>query len=313
MRFELIVLGSSAAVPALGRHCSGQLLCLESSNVLFDCGEATQQQLQRTGESPGRLDLILITHLHGDHYFGLPGLLTSMALAGRKAPLVIVSPPGLRDRMAVLLEYDKYAPPFNIDFIEIHCEEPTVLIDLPAFTVTGFPLDHRIKTNGYLLREKQRPANILPEKIKEFSIPYKQIPGIKAGDSFLTNDGRTIPHEELTRPASPPRAFAYCSDTLFKPELAKVIRGVDLLYHEATFLHEDLEKALKTNHSTALQAGEMASLAKTKQLLIGHFSARYHDLEPLRMEAAEKFRNTHLARELYHYPVALRRANHQEH
>lgn len=307
MRFELIVLGSSAAVPALGRHCSGQLLCLERSHVLFDCGEGTQMQLQKTGESPSRLDLILISHLHGDHYFGLPGLLTSMALAGRKSPLTIVSPPGLKARMALLLEYDKAAPPFSVDFIEIESESPTVVVERPGFTVTAFPLQHRIATNGYLLREQKRPANILADMIAAHDIPYQKIPGIKAGDDFETASGKVIPNAELTRPAPPPRSFAYCSDTMYQPNLAKLLHGVDLLYHEATFLHEDLEKAVKTQHTTALQAGQMAAAAEVGELLIGHFSARYRVLERLREEAATAFERVKLARELYRFHVPLQK------
>lgn len=304
MRFELIVLGSSAAAPAYGRFCSGQLLCLERYHVLIDCGEGTQMQLQKTGEGLGKLSYIFITHLHGDHYFGLPGLLTSLALSGRKKPLTIVSPPGLKDRLSVLLEYDQYPSPFPIEFIEHHADSPSVLLENKTFSLTAFPLDHRVATNGYLIKELPRQPNIKKTAIEQYDIPFQQIPGIKAGGDFTTAEGELIPHEELTTPATPARAFAYCSDTRFKPELASWLQGVDFLYHEATFIHDDLDRAIETGHSTAKQAAEMAKLCNARQLLIGHFSARHSNLNPLLDEARSIFPKTSLARELEHHCIS---------
>lgn len=305
MRFELIVLGTSAAAPAYGRHCSGQLLCLERQYFLIDCGEGTQYQLQRAGEGLGRLSHVLISHLHGDHYFGLPGLLTSLALGGRQKELTIVSPPGLRERMIALLEYDRYPPPFPIVFQEIRCTSPTEIFADTRLEVIGFPLDHRIETNGYLIREKPRPANMRKDAIEAYDIPYQRMNEIKAGGDFLTPDGRLIPHAELTTPPPPPRSYAHCSDTRYLPGLTSLLAGVDLLYHEATFLHEELERARETGHTTARQAGQLASACGVGRLLIGHFSARYPNLEPILSEARAEFAATSLARELEHHHIPV--------
>jgi ribonuclease Z len=306
MRFELIVLGTSAALPVAGRYCSGQLLCMDTEYVLIDCGEGTQQQLQRVGEGLGKLQHILITHLHGDHYFGLPGLLTSMALGGRTQPLTIVSPPGLKQRISGLLEYDHYQPPFPLEFIERHCAEPTELLQLKGCSINGFPLQHRVPTNGYLIREHMRPRNMDKTAIDNYQIPYQAMPDIKAGADYQMPGGELIPNALLTLDPPAPRSFAYCSDTAYFEPLAEMVGAVDLLYHEATFLHAELERAELTGHSTARQAAMIARSAAVGQLLIGHFSARYADLLEFETEAKAIFPNTRLAKELYRYHLPLK-------
>lgn len=303
MLFELTILGTSAAVPAYGRFCTAQLLRLENSSILIDCGEGTQMQLQQLGEGHRKIDLVLISHLHGDHYFGLPGLLTSMILNGRTAPLRIISPPGLRDQISGLIDFDRFEPPFPILFEEVVTSELQLIHQTKEFEVYGFPLVHRLPTNGFLVREKPRLPNFRKEAIDEYGIPYQQIPAIKAGGDFVYDDGRRIPNADLVNPAVPPRSYAFCSDTRYFPALADFIKGVDLLYHEATFLHTDLENAERTMHSTALEAGQTARDAQAGQLVIGHFSARYVDLTPLEQEARSVFANAYAAKELMRFVV----------
>ncbi|MEM6394998.1 MAG: ribonuclease Z [Bacteroidota bacterium] len=331
MRFELLVLGSSAALPTAERFCSGHLLRVASTHVLIDCGEGTLRQLQAAGAGYGRISLVLITHLHGDHYFGLPGLLTSFSLNDRKKPLTIVSPPGLKDRIAPLIETGNYSMPFDIDFIELALPQvgmfledsdprlsasstkvgidtfPKSLFTHGDLNISYFPLEHRVPTAGYLLTETQKLPNIIPEQIARFQIPYTQIRDIKAGADFQTESGEVIPHEDLVTPAPEPRSFAYCSDTRYTPQLAEWVEGVDLLYHEATFLHELVDRAEYTKHSTAREAAQIAKAAQVGKLLIGHFSSRYPNSEILVDEARAVFPETFAARELERHVVPRRK------
>ncbi|WP_116124570.1 ribonuclease Z [Lewinella sp. IMCC34183] len=303
MRFGVTILGSNGAVPGPDRHASAHLFQSESTDILVDCGEGTQLQLQAAGVGFGRVPLILITHLHGDHFFGLPGLLTSLALNGRRAPLRIISPPGLRDRLAPLLELDRYRLPYPLTFEEHTAIRPDRIATVGDLEVIAFPLRHRIATNGYLIRELPRPANLRKEKLAEYEIPVADIPAIKAGGDFVLPDGRVIAHGELTTPAPEPRAYAYCSDTWYFPELADYVRGVNLLYHEATFLHDRAAEAREKGHSTAREAAWTARDAGAGRLIIGHFSSRYGDLGPHEREARDVFPPSYVARDLYRFVV----------
>ncbi|MCP9237647.1 ribonuclease Z [Lewinella sp. JB7] len=303
MRFEVTILGSNGAVPTADRHASGHFLRSETTDVLIDCGEGTQMQLQAAGYGLGRLDLILITHLHGDHYFGLPGLLTSLALTGRTAPLRIVSPPGLRAKLAPLLELDRWKLPFPLTFTEHAATEAGPLTTTGELEVISFPLRHRVPTNGYLIRERVREPNILREQIERYGIPWQQIAAIKAGGDFTTPGGRVVPNAELTAPAAPPRSYAYCSDTLHFPELADYVRQVDLLYHEATFLHDLVAEAHAKGHSTAREAAETARDAHVGTLLLGHYSSRYRGVEGHEAEARSVFPRSYAVRDLQRYAV----------
>lgn len=303
MRFEVTILGTSGALPAYGRHCSGVFLRTEHEDVLIDCGEGTQMQLRSLGLNLGRTSTILITHLHGDHYFGLPGLLTSLALYDRKTPLTILSPPHLRARLVPLLELDRFDFPFPLEFREFTAKDLTPVISLKSLELFAFPLRHRIETNGYLLREKERPANIRKEKIEEYDIPWPAIREVKEGGDFVTAIGERIPHQELTIPPAPPRSFAYCSDTLHFPELANFVRGVDLLYHEATFLHELREDAHAKGHATAREAALTARNAGVGTLVMGHFSSRYPDVSAHEEEARAIFPNSFAAHDGWKFSV----------
>ena len=303
MRFDVTILGSNGAVPSSTRHASGHFLRSETEDILIDCAEGTQMQLQAAGHGFGRVSLILITHLHGDHYFGLPGLITSLALNGRVQPLRIISPGGLREKLAPVLELDRWNLPFPLHF-EVHeAGDLGLLTTTDELEIYSFPLRHRIPTNGYLIREKARAPNMRKEKIEEYAIPWEAISDIKAGGPFTTPAGRVVPHRELIAPASPPRSYAYCSDTVYFPELATYVRGVDLLYHEATFLHDLADEAREKGHSTAREAAQNARDAGAGRLILGHFSARYREVDSHEREARAVFPESYAARDLYRFDV----------
>ncbi|MEO0735051.1 MAG: ribonuclease Z, partial [Bacteroidota bacterium] len=307
LRFELTLLGTSAALPTANRFASAALLRSEKTSVLLDCGEGTQIRLQQAGLGLGKCAHILLTHLHGDHYFGLPGLLSSLALNGRTKPLTIVSPEPIEPRLRVLFEGAHFPFPFELRFVVIAATEPTRLEDSGELEVTAFPLRHRVPTNGYLLREKARQGNIRKEKLAEYAIPWQAIAAIKTGGDFTQPNGTVVPHEELVTEALPSRAYAHCSDTLYFPELAEYIRGVDLVYHEATFLHDLLEDAIQKGHATALQAGMVARDAGAKTLVLGHFSTRYADGRAHEAEAKTVFANTYAGEDLWRFAVPFSR------
>lgn len=303
MRFRLTLLGTNGAVPTPRRFASAQFLESETTDVLVDCGEGTQLRLQRAGLSMGRVEVILISHLHGDHYFGLPGLLTSLALNGRSRALTVVSPSGLREKLAPMLQLDRWRLPFALDFREHQARDLRSIVDTGDLEVLAFPLRHRIATNGYLLREKMRPPNIRKDKIRAYDIPYTAIPEIKAGGDFRLSGGTVIRHSELVAPASAPRSYAYCSDTMYFEELSDYVRGVDLLYHEATFLHEMVEEAHQKGHATAREAALTARNAGAGTLIMGHYSGRYDDVTAFEAEAREVFPRSYAGRDLYRYDV----------
>ncbi len=304
MKFELTILGTSAAVPYRNRYLSGQVLNVHDELFLIDCGEGTQFRMADFQVKKMRINHIFISHLHGDHFFGLFGVLTSLAMSGRKAALDIFSPQGLEEMIKVVFQNSYYESPFPIRFHVVNTENTegalTQILETKKLTVYAFPLTHRVPTTGYLFKEKTLPRNILAEKIKEYNIPFTAIKDIKNGADFeITNgtsrdsrEGLLIPNLELTTPPPKPRSFAYCSDTAYLESLIPHIQGVDLLYHESTFMHDMAAHAAMTGHSTAYQAGLIAQKAEVGKLIIGHYSSRYDDLEPLLAEAKTAFEET---------------------
>lgn len=294
MNFELTILGSNAAVPAHGRHLSAQVLTVGNESYLIDCGEGTQFQMMKFHVKRYKINHIFISHLHGDHIFGLIGLLMSYDLRGRQQPLHIYSPKGLQ----AMIEIQFNEPPkFPLHF---HVTDPThssLLFENKQVEVRSIPLVHRAPCHGFLFSEKPRLANVIKDKIEAYQIPYQVIPTIKNGADYTLEDGTVIPNEELTKPAGSPRRFAYCSDTMYSEAILPIIEGVDILYHEATFMHDLLSKAEKTMHTTAYQAAHLAQKANVKQLILGHFSSRYSDLAPLLKEAQNVFEQTTLVEE----------------
>lgn len=291
MNFELKILGSNAATPAHGRHLSAQVLTVGADVFLIDCGEGTQFQMLKFHVKRNKINHIFISHLHGDHIFGLIGLLMSYDLNGRTNPLHIYSPAGLE---AIIDIQFSDQPKFPLHF---HVTDPsvsTILFENSRVEVTSIPLVHRVPCHGFLFAEKPYKANMLKEKIEAYQIPYQAISAIKNGADYTLEDGTVIPHEELTQAPAKPRKFAYCSDTMYSEAILPIIKGVDILYHEATFMQNLLPKAQKTMHSTAQQAASIAKQAKVKQLILGHFSSRYDDLNPLLEEAKAVFESTTL-------------------
>lgn len=268
-------------------------------------------QLSAAGLGFGRVSLILITHLHGDHYFGLPGLLTTLASNGRTAPLTIISPPGLEELLAPLLYAGGWQLPYSLKFVAhtavaFGSLEQAVNVEalgIKDLEVFSFPLRHRILCNGYLIRERQRLPNLRKDQIEAYDIPWQQMERIKAGHDFVTRDGQRIPASDLTVPAAPPRSYAYCSDTHYFSELTEYVKGVDLLYHEATYLHDEADKARERGHATAHEAARIAAAAGVGQLVMGHFSAKYGDLAPFEAEARRVFPRSYVARDLYRFSV----------
>jgi ribonuclease Z len=305
VQFQLTTLGISAAGPVPGRWPSGQYLKTHRTGFLIDCGEGIQIALQRNRISWSSIDIILISHMHGDHIYGLPGLLTSWALNRRTKPLIIIGPAGLSPYLKHVFEYSYTGLPYEVTFVVADPATASELIFADKMLeVTTLPLLHRIPTVGYLVKEKPRPRTMSGAAIEKYAIPYAAIPAIKRGEDFVNEHGDIIPNNLLTFEAPASRSFAYCSDTRPNPTLLPYLQDVDLLFHEATFLQELAEQAELSGHSTARQAAEIAREAGVGQLILGHFSPRYDDLSILLDEAREVFPNSELAREGRHFRVA---------
>lgn len=292
--FQTHILGASAAIPTSLRHTSAQLLRHNSSYFLLDCAEGTQMQLRRHGFPLMKINHIFISHLHGDHYLGLPGLLFTYHLLGREKTLHLYSPPGLEEIIETQYRISQLVPSFQITYHELSDAARRVYEDDKLWMET-LAMDHRLPAYGLLIREKPSPRNIKKGAIRKHGIPMEQMAGIKEGKDLLKDDGSSIPNAEITRDPPPPRSYAWCSDTAYTEQFLPQIQGVDLLYHEATFLHDKAEIAREKTHSTALEAAILAKKAGAKKLLLGHFSARYKELDELVAEARGVFPNSLLA------------------
>jgi ribonuclease Z len=297
MKFELTILGSSSATPIFERNPTSQLLNINEKYYLIDCGEGTQQQLMRFGLKAQRIDYIFISHLHGDHYLGLVGLLSSMHLNGRSKPIKVFGPPELKEILDMQFKFSMTALRFPLEFYPTQAVKSDLIFENTDVKVETIILNHRIPCTGFKFTLKRRLPKIRMDKVAELAIPVEHRQLIKKGFPYTDKDGNIHQAEELTSPADEPRSYAYCSDTLCDWTYIDQIRGVNLLYHESTFMHDMLARAEETYHTTAMQAGEIAKRAEVKQLLIGHFSARYRDLNPLLEEARLKFENVALALE----------------
>ena len=274
-----------------------QILATHGKTYMFDCGEGAQLQMRRQHFSHQRLRAIFITHLHGDHCFGLMGLLSSMSLQGRVAPIDIYAPSPLKEIFQPLINFHASGAQFDIRLHEIpHTTSETIYTD-NSVSVTTIPLRHRLPCTGYLIRENPRLPHIRRDIIDRLSIPLHAIAAIKQGAGWQTPDGRRFAHSQLVLPPRAPRSYAYISDTIYDTTIAAHLRGVSLLYHEATFAQADAAKAQAVMHTTAAQAAHIARRAHARQLLLGHYSARYDDETQLLCEAKTIFPNTILAQE----------------
>lgn len=297
MTFDVTILGSSSATPIYDRHPSAQVLNIHERFFLLDCGEGTQMQLQRYKLKMSRINHIFISHMHGDHYLGLMGLISTMHLQGRANELHIFAPKELQLVTELQLEYSQTELRYPVIFHHVNTSEHKIIFEDDAITVSSIPMNHRIDCCGFLFAEKEGLRKLIPEKLIQYQIPFSFYPDLKKGADYKDEMGNVIPNHELTIPPSPERSYAYCSDTIYDESICNYVEGVDLLYHESTFSDDMLDRAKETFHSTASQAASIAKKSGVKKLLIGHFSARHKDVTPLLTEAKKIFPNTALALE----------------
>lgn len=302
MQFALTILGVNGATPAHGRFPTSQYLQVNNDHFLIDCGEGAQMRMSKFGVPRQKINHIFISHLHGDHIFGLPGLLFSLALNDRKKPLHIYSPLGLEKMISVLLP-EEGGLPFPIHFHVLNTEHNELIFENKNLTVHSFPLKHRVPTCGFRFEEKVSEKNIIKEKIAELDLSIDQIIAVKNGEDLNTEDGKVIPNESLTHAPWQPRSYAFVSDSVFCPAVIPHIKGVSLLYHESTFCEAFLENAERTMHSTASQAAEIAHRAKAGRLILGHYSSRYQELDQFLDESRPIFEQTFLGEEGKVYTV----------
>ena len=295
MIFEVTILGSSSATPIYQRHPTAQVLHISERFFLVDCGEGTLIQLNRYKIKYHRINHIFISHLHGDHYLGLMGLISTMHLQGRTAELHIYSQPELKEIVDIQLKHSQTDLRYPLRFHFIDPKTPSVLYEDDDLAVKTIILSHRIPCTGFLFSEKTRQRKLKKEAILQHDIPVAAFNDLKNGKDYTDEKGNVIPNPELTLDPREPRSYAFCSDTIYDERVVKHIAGVDLLYHESTFLSDMEDRAKETFHTTAAQAARIAKMAGVKKLLIGHFSARYKVLYPLLDEAKTVFENTALA------------------
>ncbi len=295
MEFSVTILGSGSAVPTSGRGLTSQYIQCRGRSILIDCGEGTQMQVRRFGIKFQRIDHVFISHLHGDHYFGLVGLLSSMHLMGRKRSIHIYGPPGLKEIVEMQLHYGGARLAFDVFFSETDVSGLHRIFEDNKITVDSFPLAHRIPTTGFLIREKERERHLIKEAVQRDGIPMEYYHRLKKGENIRMENGRELKFEDYTTSADLPKSYAFCSDTAYRDEVAAYVEGVDLLYHEATFTMQHAERARATMHSTAQQAAELAKKAGVKRLLMGHLSARYDSPETHEREARAVFPASEMA------------------
>jgi len=294
--FTIHILGSSAAIPTSARHTTAQLIRYHNKKMLFDCAEGTQIQLRRYHLPMVRVDHIFISHMHGDHFLGLPGLIFSMHLLGRKRKLHIYAPEGLKEIIELQYEITKLIPGFAIEYHLIEKGKQKLYED-NQIKIETIEMTHRLPTFGFLISEKPFLRNIKKEVIDKYNLTIENIVQIKAGKDYEQANGEIIPNKDLTIPPAPPRKYAFCSDTVFTEDYIDQIRDVDLLYHEATFLNDKADVAKEKMHCTASQAAIIAQKAGVKRLMLGHYSARYDELSEFTDEARMIFENTIMAEE----------------
>ncbi|WP_421753186.1 ribonuclease Z [Croceimicrobium sp.] len=302
-QLSLSILGASSAIPLSNRSPSAQFLGIGNEFFLIDCGEGTQVKLRQHRIGFGRIKHILISHLHGDHFYGLIPLLTTLQLLDRHAALHIYGPEKLEELVRHQLELTESKISYPLHFHALDPDRKTCIFENKHLEVHSFPLRHGITCFGFLFQEKPLPRKMLKEELEKYDIPVAEIRRIKAGSDWIDANGKRIPNEELTEASAAPMSYAYCTDTLPVKHLHRYFKGVDLLYHEATFLSSEKDRALQTNHSTAAQAAEIAEICKAEQLLIGHFSVRYKDFHGLLAEAQSVFPKTLIAGEGLHFSL----------
>ncbi|MGZ3861596.1 MAG: ribonuclease Z [Bacteroidia bacterium] len=295
--FELTVLGCGSATPSLIRNPSAQLLNAAGHFFLIDCGEGTQIQMRKNGVKLQRVGCILISHLHGDHYFGLLGLLQTMHLLGRKTKVTLICPPELKEIIDLQNKHSQTGLCFELEYIFTNPKKAEKVFESDKLEIHSFPLSHRINCTGFVFREKPGLRKIIKEQLLKHKVSVAEINKLRLGLDAVDENGKKILNSELTHEAPPPRSYAYCSDTIYFEPVIEHVKHVNLLYHESTFLNSEKSRAEVTYHTTAEQAAIIAKKAEVKQLLLGHFSARYGSTADFYKEASPVFKNTLIAEE----------------
>jgi ribonuclease Z len=291
--FGITILGNNSALPAYDRHPTSQLVTINDQLLLIDCGEGTQMQIARYRIRHSKITHILISHLHGDHYFGLIGLITSMGLLGREHALNLYAPADLLDIIQLQLKVASTTLPFPLNFNPL--TEEGIILDQPKLRIDCFQTIHRIPCWGFLITEKKKPRKIIREKVLEYGIPAAFYENLKMGEDYRTKSGEIIVNELVTFANHPNRSYAFCADTLYTENFLAKIQGTTMIYHETTYLKDLEERAYARFHSTTTQAANIAAKAMAQKLLIGHFSSKYEKLDQFLAETREGFANTDLA------------------
>jgi len=295
LTFRLKILGSNSAAPAFNRHQTSQVLLVNNTHFMIDCGEGTQLRLSKSRVKINKVDHILISHMHGDHYFGLIGLISTMHLFGRSKDLFIYAPSPIEEIISLQLKHSETVLNFKIVYIFTDQTENDILFENKDVIVQKFPLNHRIFCTGFRFQEKPKKHKINKLKIPT-NLSISEIAKLKNGEDIFDETGKLLyKNEELTLPPKKSRSYAYCSDTKYDENILKYISDVDLLYHEATFANDMADRAANTYHSTAEQAALMAKKANAKRLILGHYSVRYRELDPILEEAKRVFKESYLA------------------
>ena len=295
--FKVHILGCGSALPTLQHYASSQIVEFRDKCFMIDCGEGTQMQVRHTHIHFSKIQAVFISHIHGDHCFGLIGMISTFGMLGRTAPLHIYAPAELESILNAQVELFCTGLEYNIVFHAVDTTERVVVYEDRSLIVETIPLEHRVPCCGFIFREKPALPHIRRDMIDFYNIPISQINNIKAGAGWTTPDGNFVPHERLTVPADAPRSYAYCSDTQYLPHLHELIKGVSTLYHESTYAEDNIEKARIYHHSTAAQAAMVARDANVGKLLLGHYSSRYRDESVLLDEAKAIFPNSYLTNE----------------
>lgn len=296
MSIKLTILGCHSSTPRANAYPTSQYLEINNRHFLIDCGEGTQRQMRKYKVGFSKINHIFISHLHGDHFFGLIGLIATFGILSREKELHIYGPKGIKELLLLQLKICKSHVNYTLIFHELTSKKSELIFEDEKVTVRTIPLTHRIYTNGFLFTEKEKPKKLQIENIRNYTeIEKCDYNNIKAGKDVVLSTGEIIPNSELTLPPEKTKSYAFCSDTSYKPDIIPIIKEADLLYHEATFLSHKEELAKKTGHSTAIQAAEIAKQACVSQLIVGHYSSRYPDTSLFKKEASTIFKNTHLA------------------